>query len=241
VEPSRAPIQTTACAIRQVRWSFPSVQCTRCGGAAPRLWDATRVAVDIDVDHPVLLAVVVGVHVCPVCSRMFRAQPLFLRPRAVYTQRVVHKAVETVYRDGLAMRTVPDRLARDFWVTGNLGAGHGVEVPFVFGTLDTADESGEVVGVDDDAEGLSTRMQDAWIAFARKGTPLGICQIGIPSSTDCLARSAATGLACPCAPVTRCWPSCGAQSPRPTGSPERSFSLETTRKVRKSATLTWMP
>jgi len=119
VEPSRAPIQTTPCAFRQVRWSFPSVPCTRCGGAAPRLWDATRVAVDIDLDRPVVLAVVVGVHVCPVCSRMFRAQPPFLRPRAVYTQRVVQKAVETVYRDGLAMRTVPDRLARDFWVKPN--------------------------------------------------------------------------------------------------------------------------
>jgi len=75
--------------------------------------------VDIDMDHPVVLAVVVGVHVCPVCSRMFRAQPSFLRPRAVYTQRVVQKAVEAVYRDGLAMRGVPDRLARDFWVKPN--------------------------------------------------------------------------------------------------------------------------
>jgi len=49
---------------RPVRWSFPSVPCTRCGDVAPCLWDATRVAVDIDVDHPVVLAVVVGVHVC---------------------------------------------------------------------------------------------------------------------------------------------------------------------------------
>jgi transposase-like protein len=75
-----------------------------------------RVAIDIDLDHPVVLTVVVGVHVCPVCSRMFRAQPPFLRPRAIYTQRVVQKAVEAVYRDGLAMRCVPDRLARDFWI-----------------------------------------------------------------------------------------------------------------------------
>jgi hypothetical protein len=75
--------------------------------------------VDTDVDRPVVLAVVVGVRLCPVCSRMFRAQPPFLRPRAVYTQRVVQKAVETVYRDGLAMRGVPDRLARAFWVKPN--------------------------------------------------------------------------------------------------------------------------
>jgi hypothetical protein len=39
-----------------------------------------------------------------------------LRPRCVYTRRVVQKAVEAVHRDGIALRCVPDRLARDFWV-----------------------------------------------------------------------------------------------------------------------------
>ena len=47
---------------------------------------------------------------------MFRAQPPFLRPRCIYTRRVVHKAVQSVYCDGMAARSVPDRLARDFWV-----------------------------------------------------------------------------------------------------------------------------
>jgi hypothetical protein len=42
--------------------------------------------------------------------------PSFLRPRAIYTLRVVQKAVEAVYHDRMAMRCVPDRLARDFWV-----------------------------------------------------------------------------------------------------------------------------
>ena len=54
---------------------------------------------------------------------------------------------------------------------GKLGAGHAVEVPFVFGTLDAADESGEVVGTASAAEELSMQMQDAWIAFARTGSP----------------------------------------------------------------------
>jgi hypothetical protein len=74
------------------------------------------VAIDIDLDQPVVVAVDVSVHVCATCSRMFRAQPPFLRPRAIYTRRVVQKAVESVYRDGLAARSVPVRLARDFWV-----------------------------------------------------------------------------------------------------------------------------
>jgi hypothetical protein len=52
------------------------------------------VAIDIDLHQPVVLAVEVSVHVCPVCSRMFRAQPPFLRRHAIYTQRVVQKAIE---------------------------------------------------------------------------------------------------------------------------------------------------
>jgi hypothetical protein len=70
----------------------------------------------IDLGQPIALLVKVSVHVCAICSRMFRAQPPFLRPRAIYTRRVVQKAVDAVYRDGVAARCVPDRLASDFWV-----------------------------------------------------------------------------------------------------------------------------
>jgi hypothetical protein len=72
--------------------------------------------VDVDLEQPVILAVEVSVHACLACGRTFRAQPPFLRRRAIYTRRVVQKAVEAVYCDGLAARCVPDRLARDFWV-----------------------------------------------------------------------------------------------------------------------------
>jgi hypothetical protein len=116
VEPSQATVRTKPVSFRRVYWSFPFVNCPSCGGDAQRVWDTTRAAVDIDLDQPVVLAVEVSVHVCATCSRMFRAQPPFLRRRAIYTRRVVQKAVEAVYCDGLAMRCVPDRLARDFWV-----------------------------------------------------------------------------------------------------------------------------
>ncbi len=101
---------------RMLRWTFPCVDCPRCGTTSRRVWDVTRVAIDIDLDQPVVLSFQVSVHVCGTCSRMFRAQPPFLRPRGIYTRRVVEKAIEAVYRDGLAARRVPDRLARDFWV-----------------------------------------------------------------------------------------------------------------------------
>ncbi|MBV9328539.1 MAG: hypothetical protein JO352_32905 [Chloroflexi bacterium] len=116
MESNQATVQTKQVSFRRVSWSFPTVNCPRCGRDAPRVWDATRVAIDIDLDQPIVLAVEVSVHVCATCGRMFRAQPPFLRPRAIYTRRVVQKAVEAVFCDGMAVRCVPDRLARDFWI-----------------------------------------------------------------------------------------------------------------------------
>src|SRR5262249_47034515 len=60
--------------------------------------------------------VTVSVHHCRACRHHFRAQPPFLRPDAIYTNRIVVKAVQAVFADGLAFRRVPERLARGFWV-----------------------------------------------------------------------------------------------------------------------------
>jgi para-nitrobenzyl esterase len=51
-----------------------------------------------------------------------------------------------------------------------LGAGHVVEVPFVFGTLDAPDAR-DLVPAGSPVGRLSEQMQDAWIAFARTGSP----------------------------------------------------------------------
>jgi hypothetical protein len=80
------------------------------------VWHAVRTAVDLDLDRPVLLLVTVSVHHCRPCRHFFRAQPPFLRPDAVYTNRVVATAVRSVYADGMAFGRVAARLARDFWV-----------------------------------------------------------------------------------------------------------------------------
>jgi len=53
---------------------------------------------------------------------------------------------------------------------GQLGAGHVVEVPFVFGTFDAPDAQ-DLVPAGTAPAGLSERMQDAWVAFARTGRP----------------------------------------------------------------------
>jgi len=104
------------CHIRQVEFVLAEIACDRCGHPAPRVDTATRTAVDVDLDHPALLLVRVSVHRCAACRHYLRAQPPFLRPDAIYTQRVVRKAVEAVYADGMAFRRVGARLGRDFWV-----------------------------------------------------------------------------------------------------------------------------
>jgi para-nitrobenzyl esterase len=53
---------------------------------------------------------------------------------------------------------------------GVLGAGHALDIPFVFGALDDP-SLGALVGDTPEARALSERMQDAWIAFARTGNP----------------------------------------------------------------------
>jgi para-nitrobenzyl esterase len=53
---------------------------------------------------------------------------------------------------------------------GTLGACHALELPFVFGTLD-APTMDRFAGKGPDAEALSARMMDSWIAFARSLEP----------------------------------------------------------------------
>jgi len=106
----------TVCQVREVAYLLPTIPCDRCQRPAARFSTAERVAIDLDLDHPILLLITVSVHFCSPCRHYFRAQPPFLRPDASYTNRVVATAVAAVYQDGMAMRRVPERLARDFWV-----------------------------------------------------------------------------------------------------------------------------
>lgn len=115
-------INATCCQVRAVSYLQSSLPCVRCQQPAPRFSTADRVAVDLDLDQPLLLLVTVSVHFCAACQHYFRAQPPFLRPDGVYTNRVIATAVAAVYEDGMAMRRVPARLARDFWVQPSEGS-----------------------------------------------------------------------------------------------------------------------
>jgi para-nitrobenzyl esterase len=51
-----------------------------------------------------------------------------------------------------------------------IGSCHAIELPFVFGTLDSKGADA-FAGSDPAADALATRVQDAWLAFARTGDP----------------------------------------------------------------------
>ena len=53
---------------------------------------------------------------------------------------------------------------------GTLGACHGIEIPFVFGSIGRTGDD-RMSGSGDDALAVSAKVMDAWIAFARSGDP----------------------------------------------------------------------
>jgi transposase/transposase-like protein len=109
-------VNQTTCHVYEVRYSLPEAPCNHCGQPATPFSLAGRTAIDLNLDHPALLRVTVSIHHCLACHHYFRVQPPFLRADAIYANRVVAKAVQAVYQDGLAFRRTTERLARDFWV-----------------------------------------------------------------------------------------------------------------------------
>jgi transposase len=115
-------VNQTVCHIREVEYNLPVTPCDRCQQPAPFFTTAERTAIDLNLEYPVLLHVTVSVHHCDECDHYFRVQPPFLQHGAIYANRVVDKAVQSVYEDGMAMRQVPIRMARDFWVRPSEGS-----------------------------------------------------------------------------------------------------------------------
>ena len=115
-------VNQTVCHIREVKYVLPVTHCDRCQQTAPSYTTAERTAIDLNLECPVLLHVTVSVHHCAECDHYFRAQPPLLQRGAIYANRVVDKAVQSVYEDGMAMRQVPIRMARDFWVRPSEGS-----------------------------------------------------------------------------------------------------------------------
>jgi para-nitrobenzyl esterase len=89
------------------------------------------------------------------------------------SDRVFHHPAQRT-ADALAELGVPVWRYLFSWrpplVGRRMGAGHGMELPFVFGTLRDGFLR-HTLGASNSARRLSRRMLDAWIAFARDGAP----------------------------------------------------------------------
>lgn len=114
-------VNQVPCRICEIEYSFPELPCADCQQVVPKVLLAKRTAIDLNLDHPVLLQIAISVHHCRSCDCYFRAQPPFLRPGAIYTAGVISKVLQSVYEDGMAMRRVTARMARDFWVQPSEG------------------------------------------------------------------------------------------------------------------------
>jgi hypothetical protein len=117
-----SPVNQTVCHVREVKYILPLTLCDRCQHPASFFSTAERTAIGLNLEHPVLLSVTVRVHHCQECDHYFRTQPPFLQRGAIYANCVLDKAVQSVYKDGMAMRQVPTRMARDFWVRPSKGS-----------------------------------------------------------------------------------------------------------------------
>ncbi len=114
-------INQTPCQVKVVRYELAEAPCNRCQQPAQRYSRASRIAIDVDMEQPILLQVMVSIHYCQACQHYFRLEPAFLRPDGIYTNRVISKAVASVYEDGMAIRRTQQRLRRDFWVAPSEG------------------------------------------------------------------------------------------------------------------------
>ena len=90
--------------------------CNACQTLSPRVWTASRAAIDIRPAGHVLLRVVIGVFRCTHCRSYFRNQPTILRPRSTFTNRVVQVAIASVIEDGMPVTRVMRRMSRDFGI-----------------------------------------------------------------------------------------------------------------------------
>ena len=78
-----------------------------------------RHAIDLHLDHPVVLQIRVGCYRCPACAACserpcFRTPLPFIEPGCSYVTRARQKLVESIELDGMAIGKAVARLARDF-------------------------------------------------------------------------------------------------------------------------------
>ena len=101
--------------------NFKSYPCPRCGTESPRHDSAVRHAIDLHLDHPVVLQIKVGCYRCPACvacseKPCFRTPLPFIEPGCIYVTRARQKLVEAIELDGMkAGRSRSIALRTKYW------------------------------------------------------------------------------------------------------------------------------
>jgi para-nitrobenzyl esterase len=80
-------------------------------------------------------------------------------------------------------------------VGGRIGACHGVELPFVFGSI-RAPFMRATLGASSSAQRLCDKVQDAWLAFARSGSPEHTALPAWPAYSEERRRTMALASSC---------------------------------------------
>lgn len=103
-------------AIKILDADFRSYPCPKCGSESPRRYGAVRQAIDIGLDRPILLRILVGVYRCPRCRKKphFRTPLSFIEPGHSYVNRCRQKLVESVVLDQMPISRAVKRMGRDF-------------------------------------------------------------------------------------------------------------------------------
>jgi hypothetical protein len=104
--------------IKFIDVDFRSYPCPRCGTDSPRHDGAVRHAIDVGLDHPVVLQIKVGCYRCPRCRKRpnFRTPLDFLAPYHRFVRRCRQKVSESVEIDRMPISLAARRLERDFHV-----------------------------------------------------------------------------------------------------------------------------
>lgn len=93
-------------------------KCPNCLIEVNKQWEVKRTALDCSVEDGYgFLQITVGVFHCSKCSKHFRNQPVFIRPKALYTNRVANVAIASVIEDGMPISKVSRRLEREYGIS----------------------------------------------------------------------------------------------------------------------------
>lgn len=100
--------------VKYLEYAPDTTNCPKCGTTCKRDSKGERNPIDIDLNHSILLHIVVGVYECIKCHSYFRIQSSWIHKSSHYTDRAKQKSNCSVSEDQMPFSRVTHRLSRDF-------------------------------------------------------------------------------------------------------------------------------